>query len=57
MRKTSKNTANKLKNSIQTRCDQVRDSWTDSERAVRKLWAQMAQRRLVAAALAREPVR
>lgn len=56
MLSSKKQPSRKLKNRIQARCDQVRENWTDSERAVRRLWAKMAQRRLLSATLAREPV-
>ncbi len=56
MLSSKKQPSKKLKNRIQARCDQVRESWTDSERAVRRLWAKIAQRRLLSAALAREPI-
>ena len=56
MRSLTKKASTKIEQSVQTRCRQVREGWSDSEKAVRHLWAQMAQRRLLSMALAHETV-
>ncbi len=54
MRSISNKASTKIEKNIQARCRQVRDGWSESEKTIRRLWAQMAQRRLLSATVARE---
>ncbi|WP_197530879.1 hypothetical protein [Bythopirellula polymerisocia] len=56
MRSLTKKASEKIESSIQARCQQVRENWSDSEKTLRRMWAQMAQRQLMAASVTHETV-